>query len=318
MNIDAAELSADRFGIAGTATPLPGYSDENYRIDAPVGPYVLKVTEQGAEHLLLQTSVLDAIRAGTPFETPRAVGSESLEDGRIARLLTWVEGTSFADAGRPASSARAIGVAVGRIVESLAELDGPPGGEWDLVNAAQTLRSRAPSLDDPARRDIVLVVADLVSTVDFASLPRQVIHGDLNDDNVLLSDGEVAGIIDAEDAAHTIRIAEPAIAAAYVIQGQDDPLSVAVELVEGFASVVGVTFGEAAALWPLIKGRLAVSVAMSASGPRDNPHRVKSEDLAWDILERFHEGDTDLPRAKLSSAAGHSVPWPPPEAPPDR
>jgi 4-aminobutyrate aminotransferase-like enzyme len=52
-------------------------------------------------------------------------------------------------------------------------------------------------------------------------------------------------------------------------------------------------------------GRLATSVVKSAAGPRDNPHRLKSEAGGWDLLERLHAGNAAMMRAELSAAAGH-------------
>lgn len=307
MRIDPAAVGAKTFGVVGDVKPLPGYADENWRIETASGDvHVLKVSADSST-VPLQNSVLEAI-ATTPYQAPRVVATAVLNDGRTARLLTWVEGTAFADAGRPQEMARAIGVAAGHIVSALAPLDGgipTEADDWNLASAADTIRNSASAINDERKRAIVFDVADHLDSIDFASLPQQVIHNDLNDDNVLLAAGEVVGVIDVGDAMRTARIAEPAIAAAYAIQHQDDPLSVAADLVEGFASVVDVTVAEAAALWPLIMGRLAISVVNSASGPRDNPHRLKSEAGGWDMLERFHAGDPAAMQSELSAAAGH-------------
>ncbi len=329
LNIDAVAITAQRFGIVGTATPLPGYSDENFRIETETGEvFVLKVTSRDREHVRLQAAVFDAIRSKTPYETPKTVAAGSntavtLLDGRTARLLTWVEGTSFSDSKRPPDNALAIGVAVGRIVDALepvaaASTDRP---DWAPATADHTIRERAAAVNDERRRTLVLEIAGVVAELDLTSLPRQIIHGDLNDDNVLLADGRVSGVIDAGDAMHTIRIAEPAIAAAYAILDQNDPPSVAHDLIAGFASIVAIAPEEAEVIWPLIKGRLATSVVMAASGPRDNPHRVKSENQVWDILERFPAGNSDLMAEQVLSAARHAsarVRDQPPDAPPAR
>ena len=247
----------------------------------------------------------------------------TLSDGRTARLLTWVEGTPFSESGRPPESSRSIGVAVGRIVKALEPVAAASTDrqDWDPATAHHTIRERAAAVTNEHRRAMVLEIAGVVAGLDLTSLPRQVIHGDLNDDNILLAEGDVSGVIDAGDAMHTIRIAELAIAAAYVILDQNDPLSVAHDLIAGFSSVVDVAPEEAEVIWPLIKGRLATSVVMSSSGPRDNPHRVKSENLVWDILERFPAGNSDFVAEQLSSAALHPstrVRERPPDAPPAR
>jgi 4-aminobutyrate aminotransferase-like enzyme/Ser/Thr protein kinase RdoA (MazF antagonist) len=310
MTLGPVAISAEHFGVIGTATPLPGYTDENWRIETAGGDvYVLKVSADSST-VSLQNSVLEAITL-TSYRAPRVVATAVLDDGSTARLLTWVEGTASADANRPPETARAIGVAAGQIVNALASLEGGAPDEardWDLASAADTIRNKASAIAGERKRVIVYGVADLLDTVDFASLPQQVIHNDLNDDNVLVANGEVVGVIDVGDTLRTARIAEAAIAAAYAIQDQEDPLSLASDLIEGFASVVEVTAEEAAVIWPLIMGRLATSVVKSASGPRDNPHRLKSEAGGWDLLERFQAGDDAVMRAELSAAAGHPAP----------
>lgn len=307
MTLGPVAISAEYFGVTGVATPLPGYTDENWRIETTGGDVCVLKVSADSRTVPLQNSVLEAI-AATPYRAPRIVATAVLGDGRTARLLTWVEGTAFADAGRPPEMARAIGVAAGQIVNALEPLEGgtpEEAGDWDLASASDTIRSRAPAIAEERKRAIVYDVADLFDTIDFASLPQQVIHNDLNDDNVLLADGAVVGVIDVGDTLRTARIAEAAIAAAYAIQHQEDPLSLASGLIAGFASVVDVTAEEAAAIWPLIMGRLATSVVKSASGPRDNPHRIKSEAGGWDVLERFHAGDRAVMRQELAAAAGY-------------
>ncbi len=308
MSVDPVAVAAEHFGVVGTATALPGYLDENHKIETADGSrYVLKISASVSP---LQDEMLKAIADRTPYQTSGLVGSTNLEDGRSARLLTWVDGMAFADAGRPPSLARAIGVAAGEVANALAPLEGgAPAGisTWDLASGVETIRSMAPAIDDERRRTIVLDAADLLDTLDFAALPHQVIHNDLSDDNVLVAGGAVAGVIDVADAVWSARIAEAAVAATYVMHHQEDPLSVACDLVGGFASVVDVTTDEAAAIWPLIMARMAISVVHSASGPRDNIHRTKSEAGGWDILERFHAGDSTMMRTELSTAAGHPV-----------
>ncbi len=308
MSIDPAAFTAEHFGVVGTATALPGYVDENHKIKASDGSlFVLKISTTVSP---LEDKVLEAIADRTPYRSPRLVGTTVLEDGRLARLLTWVEGIGFADAGRPPSLARAIGVAAGEVTSALAPLEegvGPEVKDWDPSFFVDTIRIKAPAIDDGRRREIVLDAADLLETLDLSSLPHQVIHNDLNDDNVLVADGAVVGVIDVGDALGTARIAEAAIASAYAMHHQDDPVKVASDLINGFASAVAVTADEAAAIWPLTLGRLAISVVNSVASPPGNPHRIRSVAGGWGILERFHPADPAVMRAELSAAAGHPV-----------
>ena len=191
MAFDPVAVTAGHFGIDGTASALPGYTDENWQIDADDGTrYVLKIS---AGDTALQDAVLEAV-ATTRFRVPSVVAATELDFGRITRLLTWVDGTAFADAGRPPEAAGAIGIAAGEIVDALSGLDrGEPlePRDWDLANAPDVIRANAAAVPDEHRRAIVLAVADLLGGIDFERLPHQVIHNDLNDDNVLIAEGAV-------------------------------------------------------------------------------------------------------------------------------
>ena len=67
------------------------------------------------------------------------------------------------------------------------------------------------------------IAVDRYDTIDLGTLPRQVVHNDLNDENILVHDGAIYGMIDFGDATETIRVAELAIACTYAMFDQDDP-----------------------------------------------------------------------------------------------
>ena len=73
--------------------------------------------------------------------------------------------------------------------------------------------------------------------IDLRALPRQVVHNDLNDENLLVRDGAIAGVIDFGDAIETVRAAELAIACTYAMLDQEDPVAVAGDVIAGYQSV---------------------------------------------------------------------------------
>jgi hypothetical protein len=105
-----------------------------------------------------------------------------------------------------------------------------------------------------------------------ARLPLAAIHGDLNDYNVLIGDGDgmeargqrVTGIVDFGDMVWSYRVGDLAIAIAYAILGADDPLSVAAAMVRGYAKHIMFTNDELAALFGLVVLRLCASVCIAA------------------------------------------------------
>ena len=97
---------------------------------------------------------------------------------------------------------------------------------WDVRRAAAVIGDLAPTVRDPQRRRILEDVAERIDRLPLDGLPTQVIHNDLNDDNVLLENDRVVGVIDVGDAIRSVRIAEAAIAATYAMLDQEDPVSV--------------------------------------------------------------------------------------------
>jgi 4-aminobutyrate aminotransferase-like enzyme/aminoglycoside phosphotransferase (APT) family kinase protein len=309
---DHERLVADVFGVTGDCTPLPGEIDENGKVTAPDGRcYRLRISPPETESALtFRRSVLEAA-AGARVETPAPIPTADgvawahLDDGRTAHLSTWIDGVAYSEAGRPPELAHAIGVAAGTIVNVLAGLPGgprPSGFLWDLSEARTIIAERTNAIQDPLRRILIDRVLARYDEIAFRALPRQVVHNDLNDENVLLRDGAVAGVIDFGDAIETIRAAELAIACTYAMLGQDDPVTVAGDLIAGYRSVAPLTAAEAGALLDLILARLATSVVVSASRGGANPHHTISEDLAWDLLERLLAGDVDAVAAELAAA----------------
>ena len=127
-----------------------------------------------------------------------------------------------------------------------------------------------------------------------AELPRAFIHNDANDQNLLVSetDESIAGIIDFEDVAETIAIAELAIALAYSIQREPDPLACLAQTVAGFAAIRPLSEPEQACLPGLIWMRLATTVIMAARGARLNPDNVYMQfnaEPAWGAMEQLAE-----------------------------
>ena len=315
---DHERLAADVFGIHGSSTPLPGEIDDNAKIAGRDGRTVLlrlSPSGDGVDDIRFRQSVMAAVSdLGTtaPSIIPTLGGDDwaLLDDGRVAHMYSWVAGIPFSEAGRPFELAHEIGAVAGTIVEALSDL--PRGHRthdflWDLADAARVVGDRADTIGDRRLRNLVLRVMARYANVDLGVLPRQVIHNDLNDENLLVSNGSIAGVIDFGDTIETVRIAELAIACTYVMLGQDDPVSVAADTIAGYRSATTLDEAEADVLFDLILTRLATSVVMSASRGDANPHHMVTEALAWDLLERLLAGDVDGIAIELAIKGGSTA-----------
>jgi len=312
---DHERLVADVFGVLGEHTPLPGEIDENAKIVGSDGrAYLLRISppETDGAALRIRQSVLEAV-AGAGVATPTVIPTvdgatwAALDDGRTAHLYSWVDGIAYSDAGRPPELALEIGVAAGTIVNALSDLPAGPNPSdflWDLSDAGRVIGERLNTIGDPRRRRLIERVLARYDPIDVGALPRQVVHNDLNDENILVRGGALVGVIDFGDAIETVRVAELAIACTYAMFDQDDPGGVATEVISGYRSVAPLEDAEADALLNLILARLATSVTLSASRGRSNPHHTISEDLAWDLLERLLAGDLDAIGTELAAAGG--------------
>ena len=311
---EAARIARDRFGIDGTPCELPGYEDVNTRIESWVGTsWVLKVSPSTSDlstiHLTQEAmGAVDSSAFACPQAVPTKAGElyAKLPNGSIARLHTWVDGVSYADRGHPQAAAVSIGRTAGEIVECLSTISSDAqrtDTRWDLRYCVNTIESLAHHLTATAQRSMIDAVVDRISTVPMDDLPVQVIHGDLNTSNLLLEDDTVVGVIDFGDARSTIRIAELAIACAYAMQHQDDPITVASQVCMGYREFSEPSDIEAAHLFDLILGRLATSVCVAASLPNTNPHRHDTVDATWELLARLVPADMTAMSAELRTAA---------------
>jgi len=312
--VDAAHIASKHFGIEGTASALPGYEDANTRIDTPGGAsYVLKVSSDAPDlaPILLGEEAMrqmagSSICVPRVFETTDGRPLATLPDGTLARLHTWVDGTSYADEGHPASAAISIGRTAGEIIDRLSPLQTEVvrvDEQWDLRHSVETIGRLARHVDGAAQRDVIARALDTISDVPFDDLPTQVIHGDLNTGNLFLDGDTVVGVIDFGDVRKTIRISELAIACAYAMLHQDDPVTVATQVATGYREFAQPSDAEASALFGLILGRLTTSVCVAASLPTDNPHHHDTAEATWDLLSRLVAADMESITSELRTAA---------------
>ncbi|GJD52542.1 Homoserine kinase [Methylobacterium crusticola] len=232
----ASRIAQAQFGIRGGVRPLTGERDENFHVRA----------EDGSEHLLkishpdedpgtvdLVAAALRHIEARDPaLPCPRLrptlagghVGQvvDARGTTRLVRLVSWLPGLPLRDAPPSPALRRRCGDVAARLALALSDFRHPSGVRpviWDVGNA-----SCLPALMDdmPAfahRAFVTDYVRDYLSGVGagFASLPRQIVHNDLNAGNLLVDPADpetVAAIIDFGDMVETALVADAAVAAA--------------------------------------------------------------------------------------------------------
>jgi len=279
------ELRADRvaaaveawFGLAGDLAPLVSERDQNFRLSLADGRcFVVKVTGLQEDALTsdfqlgallhLEHAAVTAPRVVRTLDGATHAYIDSDMGRHRLRVVTWVDGRTLLDAGVDETRAARFGEALGRLDDALRGFSHP--GEnplllWDLQRAGE-LRGLVTGIDDDELRTrVVNVIDDVASNIEPATgtLPAQVIHGDANPENVLVSEAGI-GFIDFGDMVRAPRIYDVAIAAAYLRSTAGDPLVFVRPFVAAYHAVTALDEAELRLLFDLIRARLATTITL--------------------------------------------------------
>ena len=318
-------LLREHYGVEGTLSPLPGEHDLNFRVKAADGAqYLLKLHAPGdAQELAMQVAVLEHLRAVAPhLPVSRAIAARSgaatlaadIRGPRTARLLDWLPGDIWAKAeNRHAASAATLGRLLGDLDRHLVGFDHEGARRvygWDIGRADMHL-AHVDLIGDLEKRETVRAILDRFAAVVLPRLkgcPRQVIHNDANDYNVLLdTEGRVSGLLDFGDMVETWRVIEIAVAAAYALIGERDPVATVATLAGAYCEANPISETEAELVFDLVKTRYAVSICMAEKQIREHPENtyllVSQEDV-WRELQRLERENPALAVARVRDACG--------------
>ncbi len=304
---EALAAASRNYALVGSISILPSERDQNFLIaDARGGKYVLKIANASDTPALLdfQNQAMRHVeKADTGCRVQQVVPStQGLEitkwrDARTGtdhcvRLLTWIDGEVLAKStSRGARLLESIGAGMARIDVALGNLSHPAMRrvlQWDLRRAGMARESAA--FLPLERRTRVERLFSQWEEIDWTGLRYSVIHGDANDYNVIVADGRMVGLLDFGDAVYSAMVCDLAIAVAYAMLGESEPLAAAAQLIRAYQRHRPLTEAEQRTLFPLILSRLGMSVCYSAHNRARSPHdsyQVVSEEPAWDLLDKL-------------------------------
>ena len=284
---DAAErVAADLFGLTARAVPLPSERDQNFRMESVDGTaFVLKIANGGEDIRMLEAenAVMRHLAATRVAPAPvRALSAQEIArlDAHFVRLVTWLPGRAFGETRRRSTSLLAdLGRSVGEMARALATFDHPAlhrPFQWDLAHAPALIADRLSLVPDALLRRLLescLAVHRDTVVPRLASLRRSVIHGDVNDYNVLVDarTQRVTGIVDFGDMVFSHTVNDLAIAMAYAALGTPDPVGAAAAVAAGYHAVDPLTDDEIAVLYALMCLRLCLSVCVAATQQAERP-----------------------------------------------
>ncbi len=324
---EAAGLARSLYGVTGYLRALPSERDQNFHITGENGEGFVLKTSGAAEKrsiLDLQNAALDHLatrfgEADWPSVCRTGKGeSITLVDGHggmqhLVRMLTFIDGRPLCEV-KPHGPdlLKDLGAFLGRLTHAFADFsheEKQPDLIWNMDNGPDVIRRYVDHIPDADRRGLVQRYCEAYETTvvpRLPSLPRQFIHNDANDQNVLVrrarpggSGGpddpassrlEVAGLIDFGDMTHSCALFEPAVAVAYVMLGKAEPLTAASHVVRGYHAEHPLTELDLSLIYHCAVMRLCMSVCISAFqqvAEPDNTYLSVSEKHAWDLLGRL-------------------------------
>jgi 4-aminobutyrate aminotransferase-like enzyme/Ser/Thr protein kinase RdoA (MazF antagonist) len=296
--VRAEALARDLLGHAATARALPSERDQNFLLtvdgaprlvlkiaSATESPAVLAAEQRAMQHVaqrLALTPRIEVLRDGrtlTPVTGP---------DGRahLAWVISALPGVPLGSmAHRSPALFERFGAAVAALTCALDGFDDPAlhrDFHWDLARGRAVIAQHRALITDPALGaaiDTLVHGFDAHTAALLPGLRRSVIHGDLNDYNVLVGGGDdlfdrgqhVTGVLDFGDMVHGATLGELAIAIAYAVLDAGDPLSVVWQMVHGYHRGHALTEPEMRALFGLAALRLCMSACLAAHQQRHHP-----------------------------------------------
>lgn len=326
---EASNLLETIYGMSGTVTALPSYSDQNFRVDRGKSRFVLKIAnateprevldfqQQALLHVqdrapeLRLPAVIQAKDGATLHETP-AGNSPTIH---LVWMVSFLSGQLVsALPAHPPGLLVSLGEFMGRLDRALATFEHPAMHrdlDWDLRQAGR-LHALKNYISDAERKRLVSMFLERLEKQvagRLATLRRSVIHNDANDNNVLAAGHPGApvidGIIDFGDMVYSYTIGELAIAITYAILGKSRPMEIAAHVLQGYHRVFPVAPAEVEVLFDLICLRLCTSVCMSArarSLAPDNAYLAISEQPAWEMLEQLARIDPETAATHFAAA----------------
>ena len=300
----ATRIAQQLFGVEAEATVLPSERDQNFLLATHTGGRsVLKIAngQENRSFLEAQNQLMQRVGEGAKVcgmaslcpevllsSSGKFIEEAASEAGQnhFVRLLSFLEGTPLAKVKwRSAPLLRDIGRRLGQLDRALEGFDHISlhrEFHWDLQQVDNIVETHLSEVAEPELREQIERIQQQFGRFTKRLLPnlrRGAIHNDANDGNVIIGSGpdlysrhqQVVGFIDLGDMVHSYVVGDLAIAIAYAILEQPQPLAAAAEVIAGYHAEYPLTEDELAVLFGLINMRLCVSACLAAHQQRQRP-----------------------------------------------
>jgi Ser/Thr protein kinase RdoA (MazF antagonist) len=327
---DAAGVLDERYNLSGALEQLPSERDQNFLVTTRGGEhYVLRIANSAEDRAVtdFQTGALLHIAGNAPeLPVPRPIrnhhGNYVTEyvaaDGRehLVRVLTWLEGIPKEHSEPSPDYAATLGRFLAHLGHALRDYRHSASGYallWDLKNV-KTLRRLLERVNDASLRALCTRRLDVFEThvlPEFERLRWQVIHNDLNPDNVLVDPEEtdsVTGVIDFGDLVCSPLVVDVAVAAAYLLRDDEDALKDVRGFVAGYCGIEPLEPAEFDVLFDLVLSRLTMTILIThwraTRYPENRDYILRSEAKAQKMLRKLSAMSNAEVTTQLRRACG--------------
>lgn len=325
----AEEILATHYGLQARATSLGSQQDQNFVVTGPDGAIagVLKIANPAFNAVEIEAQDLAAHRIAAAEPTlrmavplPNIAGQmcttiEGLVDGTAyVRLLRFLPGGTLFESGYLSPDAVAgLGEIAGRVSRALEGFSHPGLNrilQWDLRYGSTVVAELISYVADPLHRARL----DAASRAAWAriapladDLPRQAVHLDLTDANVVIGAAAPDGVIDFGDLSDTWAVSDLAITASSVLgHAGSEPISI-LPAVRAFHAIRPLTAAEAEVVWPLLVLRTAVLIvsgAQQATLDPDNRYLTDQSGGEWRMFEQATSVPIDVMTETIKADLG--------------
>ncbi|MDN3203280.1 aminotransferase class III-fold pyridoxal phosphate-dependent enzyme [Algoriphagus sediminis] len=287
---------------------LDGYANRNYRFECEGELFILKTYPFEPETLDMikeETRVLNFLSRSDNFQTSKPIQWKNgelvglfflLNQKVIARILTFIDGTFLGDTKPKKSLYTQLGDGLADIDLALSEIKSYPlqakRTDWNLIYFGD-IKKHLPKIQNPSDAKLVryfFLQFDENTREILHSLPRQLIHGDANEWNILTRDSKYYSLIDFGDCCYAPVICEVAIALTYLIYDKENPLEWTNDFLQAYHQKRPLGAIEVELLYDLIAARLCTSVCKSAESrslDSENEYARISENFAFATLRKW-------------------------------
>jgi Ser/Thr protein kinase RdoA (MazF antagonist) len=308
-NETIAKLVMQLYGIEGEISSLVSFEDQNALIKTSEANYVFKIANKRWSHefLEMQTDVLGYLKNTAPeLVFPSIVKSLDGQkiiyvDGFAIRLLTYLEGELYTNTPKSPELYQDIGRFLGQFSRAMANysLEVTDGSDelWKLDNVMACKTYLPEVIDEDARDRIerLYVVYENKILPKLPNLRKAVIHGDANEQNLLVAADRpttISGLIDFGEMQLASQVNDLAIALAYTLLGEDDIAMASEKIIEGYDREFKLEDAEREILYYLVAMRLVTNITMTSHTAKlfpENEYILFSQKSARALLKKLEQ-----------------------------